>query len=159
MTQLDEVFKRLGHPDVVGRAHDVDRRRGQPPADADDRYRLVQLDKASRRDLRTEQDESLTAEVEQRLHRPTLVPGTSERAEDEVVPMVLGGIVDVLDQVGVVRVVHVHHDPEQVAPAASQQARGAVGAVPELGSRIKHPLTSLRTGTCDIAQDQGHRGC
>jgi hypothetical protein len=65
--------------------------------------------------------------------------------------------VQLLDQLGVERITHVEQHAQQVAPAAGQQARGAVGAVAQLGRGGQHAFPGLGARTGRAAQHERHR--
>jgi hypothetical protein len=106
----------------------------------------------------TEQQQGLTPEVEQRLHRTTLVARACQGADDEVVATLVGGGLEVLEQLAVEGAAHVHRHPEQLRAPPCQQARGPVGAVAELARRVEHGLPRGGAGSRPSPEDERHRG-
>lgn len=83
------------------------------------------------------------------------VAGAGLGAEDEVVADLLGGRVEVLDQVRVEGAVDVDHDAEQPGAPAGQQAGGAVHLVTELGGGFQDALPGALAGAGHTTQHQG----
>ena len=131
---------RAGTPDGHGRAQRCERRQ------------------VGIRQLRSEQHQRLAAEVEQRLGGPVLVGARGGGAQDEVEPTVRRGAVERSHQLGVERAADVEQHPEQVRAPTGEQARGAVGAVAQVGRGRAHGLRGARAGPGAAAQHQRRRG-
>ena len=158
MPEVGQVVDDLADPLGVGRPDHVDPAAGDPAADHHHRQLPPQGGELGGGGDRAEEDQGLAAEVDQRLGGPALVAGAGHRAQDDVVAAALGGLVEVLDQLGVERAAHLHQHPDQVGPPPGEQAGRPVGAVAELGGRLQHPLAGGRAGAGGAGQHHRHRG-
>ena len=142
---------------VVGGPDHIDAGGGDRPTDHHHRELSVQGGQALGRSLRTEQDQGLAPGVEQRLDRPRLVAAAGDGAQDQVVAVPLGGLVDVLDELGVEGVADVQHDADQSAASAGQHARRPVRAVAQAGGRSQHALPGGGARSGDATEHHRHR--
>ncbi len=123
MAEPGEVLDGEPDPDVVGRAHDVDPGGLGAPADGDDVVLLGESRELRVGQVRTEQEQRLAPEVEERLDGAALVPGAGQGADDDVVAALVGSGLEVLEELGVEAAANVHRDTEQLrAVTASRLA-------------------------------------
>jgi hypothetical protein len=149
----DQVVDRLGHAEIVGGPHHVDVR-ARLLTDDHDRELPAQCAELRDRCDRAQQDESLAAEVQQRVDRAPLVPARGHGAEHQVVAAALAGLVQVLDQLGVEGTADVEHDAEQPGTPAGEQAGGPVRPVAEPVRGLPDPAPGLLAGPGPVAQRQ-----
>jgi hypothetical protein len=143
---------------AVRGAHDVEVGVGDPTTDGDHGHLAVELGEDRARGHRAEEDQRLAAEGQQRLDGRGLVAGPGLRAQDEVVADLLGGRVQVFDQLGLERTADVDHDAQQPAASAGEQAGGTVRAVTNLSDCLEDTLPRALTGAGRVPQHQRH-GC
>jgi hypothetical protein len=156
--QPGQVVDGLADPLGVGRADHVHGVAGDPAPDHHHRELPAEGGQLGGRGDRAQQDQGLAAEVDQGLGGPALVAGAGHRAQDHVVAVALGRLVEVLDQLGVEGAAHHHLHPDQVGPPPGEQAGRPVGAVAELGGRLQDPLAGGRAGPGGARQHHRHRG-
>jgi hypothetical protein len=149
-----------GLPDAVGvgRADHVDAVGADPPPDHHHRQLPAKGGQLGRRGDRAQEDQGLAAEVDQGLDGPALVPGAGHGAQDHVVALALGRLVEVLDELGVEGAARFQQHPDQVGPAPGEQAGRPVRPVAQLGGRRQHPLAGGGAGPGSAREDHRHRG-
>ena len=157
MAQAREVGDGLGDALVVGGPDDVDGRGRDGAADRHHRKLPVQLGEVLGGSLRADEDQGLAAGVQQRLHRPALVAAPGDGAQDEVVAATVGGLLDVLHELGVERVGDVHDHADEPAAPAGQQARRPVRPVAQLRRRLQHALPGGGARPRDAPEHERHR--
>jgi hypothetical protein len=98
---------------------------------------LLQDHRVSASELRAEQDQRLTPELQQRLDRAALIVASGHRAEHDLVALAVCSLLDAFDQFGVEGIAHVHRDAKVPGPMQLQHARRSVGAITELFRSVK----------------------
>ena len=144
VAEAGEVLDGQGHAAVVRRADDVDPGRAQAASDGDDGVLRSEGGQRSLGQPRSEQQQRLTAEVEQRLDGPALPMGAGQGAHDDVIAASVGSDVYLLEQLGVEGAADVHRHAEELGAAPGEQAGGAVRAVADRTGRLEHRLAGLR---------------
>ncbi len=152
--EAGQVLHGLRHALVVGGPDDVDAVRRHRASHGDHRQLSGQGAQPGGRRVGTQQDQRLAPRVEEGLHRSPVVAGPGDRAQDQVVAVLLGSLVDVLDQLGVERAADVHHDADEPAAPAGQQAGGTVGPVTQAARRVEDPIARGSAGAGRPAQHE-----
>ena len=157
MAKPGQVVDGLPQAIGVGGSHAVHAGGPDTAVDVDDRYLLGDRRQLSWAGLGADHDDRLAAHSQQILHGLLFVAPGRHGAEHDGVTAPLGGGVERLDDVHVVRVAHGEQHPQLPAAGAPQKLRRGVGTVAQFPGHLEHALARLRTGPGLVAEDQRHQ--
>ena len=155
VTERDEVVDGLLESGGVVGADHVDGAVPHRAGDDDEGHAGRKFGQVGRRCVGAEQDQRLTAVLEQARDGAALVATRGDGAEGQFVVGGVGGSVEAADEVAVEGVLHGKHHANQPAVGAAQQPGAAVGAVAQLLGRTPHPLPGRRAGPGGVPHDDG----
>ena len=156
MPEFDQVADRLGDTVVIGRTDDVDRAGRDRPTHDDHRHLAVQPVQRLLGTFGPEEHQRFTARIEKSLDRAGLVGRAVDRAQDDVVAVTVGRVVQVQDQRAVERAGDVHQHSDGPAAPAGQRAGQPVRAVAEPVGSFQNAFPGLGTGSGHPPEHQGN---